>query len=162
MPKATQFDLALTRPRPTPAPRKLTASPLASGTTKALRNRRLRLYRLIERTKGIIAEIEAELSRRGAKLVGPPRHRGKPLPFRHNELPRLCLNALRTTGCPTHVREIAASVLAAKGLDPLDRHLADATVKRARDVLLLHKRKGIVRLVGLQRARTARWALVEG
>jgi hypothetical protein len=29
-----------------------------------------------------------------------------------------------------------------------------------RDVLLLLKRKGIVRLVGLQRARSARWALV--
>ena len=51
-------------------------------------------------------------------------------------------------------------VLAGKGLDPLDRALADATVKRMRDVLLL-KRKGITRLVGLRRARSARWALVE-
>jgi hypothetical protein len=38
--------------------------------------------------------------------------------------------------------------------------IADATVKRARDALLLHKRKGIVRLVGLQHARSARWAQV--
>jgi hypothetical protein len=59
-----------------------------------------------------------------------------------------------------HVREITALVLAGKGLDPLDRALADATVKRMRDVLLL-KRKGITRLVGLRRARSARWALVE-
>jgi hypothetical protein len=123
--------------------------------------RRLRLYRLIERTQATIAEIEAELTRRGTKLTGPPRHRGKPLPFRHNELPRLCLNALRVAGRPMHVREIVAAVLNTKGLDPLDRDLTDATVKRARDVLLLLKRKGVVRLVGLQRARSARWALVE-
>jgi hypothetical protein len=61
-----------------------------------------------------------------------------------------------------HVREIAAAALNTKGLDPLDRDLTDATVKRARDVLLLLKRKGVVRLVGLRRARSARWALVEG
>jgi hypothetical protein len=41
-------------------------------------------------------------------------------------------------------------------VDPLDRALADATVKRMRDVLLLLKRKGVTRLVGLQRARSAR------
>jgi hypothetical protein len=159
MSRQTQFDLALIRPRPGPAARKLPASPHATSPTKILRMRRLRLYRLVERTQGTIAEIEAELSRRGAKLTGPPRHRGKPLPFKHNELPRLCLNSLRAGGGPMHVREIGAQVLTAKGLDPLDHSLADATVKRVRDVMLLHKRKGIVRLVGLQRARSARWAL---
>ena len=142
-------------------PRKLPAFPHADSPTKVLRNRRLRLYHLIERTQGTIAEIEAELGRRGAKLPGPPRHRGKSLPFRHNELPRLCLNTLRMHGAPMHVREITATVLTGKDLDPLDRALADATVKRMRDVLLLLKRKGIVRLVGLQRARSAQWALME-
>jgi hypothetical protein len=160
MPKATQFDLALVRPRPEPGPRKLPPSPLATCPNKVLRMRRLRLYRLVERTQGIIAEIEAELTRRGAKVTGPPRHRGKPVPFRHNELPRLCLNALRAAARPMHVREITALVLTGKDLDPLDRALADATVKRMRDVLLL-KRKGVTRLVGLQRARSAKWALVE-
>jgi hypothetical protein len=61
-----------------------------------------------------------------------------------------------------HIREIATAAPNTKGLDPLHRALTDATVKRARDVLLLLKRKGIVRLVALQRARPARWALVEG
>jgi hypothetical protein len=60
-----------------------------------------------------------------------------------------------------HVREISAQVLAGKGLEVQDRALADATVKRMRDVLLLHKRKGIVRLVGLQRARSAKWGVVD-
>ena len=162
MPKATQFDLALTRPRPTPAPRKLPPSPLATSATKVLRVRRHRLYGLVERTQGIIAEIEAELTRRGAKLTGPPRHRGHPSPFRHNELPRLCLNVLRRLGVPTHVREIVATILTAKGLDPLDRTLADATAKLAREALRQHKRRECVRLVGLQPARSARWPLVEG
>jgi hypothetical protein len=148
MATATQFDLALIRPRPAPTPRKLPAFPHASSPSKVLRMRRLRLYRLIERTQGAIAEIESELARRGAKLTGPPRHRGKPLPFRHNELPRLCLNALRLAGRPMHVREITASILAGKGLDPLDNARADATVKRMRDVLLLLKRKGVTRLRG--------------
>jgi hypothetical protein len=161
MSQASQFDLALVRPRPAPTPRKLPAFPHADSPAKVLRNRRLRLYRLVERTQTTIAEIEAELIRRGARLTGPPRHRGKPLPFRHNELPRLCLNALRTTGRPTHVREIAAIVLGCKGLDSFDRALADATVKRTRDCLLLLKRKGVVRLVGLQRARSAQWGLSE-
>jgi hypothetical protein len=58
-----------------------------------------------------------------------------------------------------HVREIIAMVLTGKGLDPLDRALADVTVKRMRDVLLLLKRKGVTRLVGMQRARSARRAL---
>jgi hypothetical protein len=36
------------------------------------------------------------------------------------------------------VREIAAAILTAKGLDSMNRVLADATVKRLRFVLLLH------------------------
>ena len=39
---------------------------------------------------------------------------------------------------------------------------AEATMKRVRDVLLPLKRKGIVRFLGLQLARSARWALAEG
>ncbi len=160
MPRPAQFDLALTRPRPAAtSPRR--RNPDLQGNNRVLRNRRLRLYRLIERTQGIIAEIKAELYRRGAVLTGPPRRRGKPLPFRHTELPRLALNVLRATGRAMHVREITALVLTGKGLDPLDRALSDATVKRARDVLVLLKRKGITRLVGLQQARSARWALAE-
>ena len=160
MPKATQFDLALIRPRPEAVPRKLPPSPHATSPNKVLRMRRLRLYRLVERTQATIARIEAELTRRGAKLTGPPRRRGKPLPLRHNELPRLCLNVLRGAGRPMHVREITDLVLTGKSLDPLDRSLAGATVKRMRDVLLLLKRKGVTRLVMLQRARSARWALM--
>jgi hypothetical protein len=158
--KQPEFDLALLRPRAAPAPRTLPPSPHATSPSKVPRMRRLRLYRLIERTQATIAEIEAELSRRGAKATGPPRHRGKPLPFKHNELPRHCLAVLRAAGRPMHGREITALVLAGKGLDPLELPLADATVKRMRDVLLLLKRKGVTRLVGLQRARSARWVLV--
>lgn len=161
MPKTSQFDLALVRPRPEPVPRRLPPSPLATSATKVLRVRRHRLYRLIERTRSIITEIESELQARGVPMTGPPRRRTKPLPFRHNELPRLCLNALRAAERPMHIREIAAVVLRAHGLDPLDRALADTTVKLAREVLRQQRRKGFVRLVGLQRARSARWTLTE-
>jgi len=84
------------------------------------------------------------------RAAPPERGGGKPLPFRHNELPRLCLNALRRADQPMHVRGITAMVLTGKGLDPLDRALADATLKRMGDALLLLKRKGVTRLVGLQ------------
>jgi hypothetical protein len=139
------------------------APPIASchQPEQVLRNRRHRLYGVAERTQAIIAEIQAELSRREPKLTGPPQRRGKPLPFNHNELPRLCLNVLQGAGQPMHVREITAVVLTGKNLDPLDRALVDATVKQMRDVLLLLKRKRVPRPVGLQRARSARWALVE-
>jgi hypothetical protein len=60
-----------------------------------------------------------------------------------------------------HVREIAATILAAKGLDPMDRALADATVTRTRFVPLMHQHKGFARLVGLERAGSALWALAE-
>jgi hypothetical protein len=119
------------------------------GPTRTLRNRRIRLYRLIERTQATIAEIEDELRSRGVTILGPPKRHGHPLPFRHNELPRLALNVLRANGQAMHVREIAAAVLTGKRLDPMDRALADATVKRMRFVLLQRKRKGIVRLIGL-------------
>ena len=42
-----------------------------------------------------------------------------------------------------------------KGLDALDRALADATVKRMRDVLLLLKRKAVTPLVGRRTAQVA-------
>jgi hypothetical protein len=102
----SQFDLALTRPRPATKPVKAPPRSLhAAG--HVLAKRRHRLYRLIERTQATIAEIEAELRSRGAVINGPPRHYERTLPFKHNELPRLCLNILRVTGRPTHIREIA-------------------------------------------------------
>jgi len=51
-------------------------------------------------------------------------------------------------------------ILTAIDLAPFDHGLADATIKRMRDVLALLRRKDVTRLVGRQRARSARWALV--
>jgi hypothetical protein len=108
MPKATQFDLALTRSRP--APKSVKPPPRSIQAAGAvLAKRRYRLYHLVERTQATIAEIEAELRSRGAVINGPPRHYERTLPFKHNELPRLCLNILRVNQRPTHIREIVAS-----------------------------------------------------
>jgi len=71
------------------------------------------------------------------------------------------LNVLRADRQIVHDRKIIATILAAKGLDTMDRALTDATVKRMRFAQLLRKREGIVRLLGLQRARSARWAQVK-
>ena len=161
MPKPTQFDLALTRPRSAPKPVKPPARSIqAAGAVLA--KRRHRLYRLIERTQATIAEIEAELRSRGAVINGPPRHYERTLPFKHNELPRLCLNILRVNQRPTHIREIVARVLRDKGLDPLDKALADVTVHRARDCMLHMRRKGVVVMVGALHSKSAKWTLVDG
>jgi hypothetical protein len=161
MARPAQYDLALTRPRETPEPRRQPPSPLPTSSTPVLRTRRYRLYRLVERTQATIADIDAELSRRGIDVSQPPPHRKKPLPNRHNELSRFCFNTLRTTGRAMHVREIAALAVAAKGLDSLDRVAADDAVKRVRNALALYRRKGLIRLIGAGRATSVRWALVE-
>ena len=49
-----------------------------------------------------------------------------------------------------------------KGLDPLDRALADATVHRARDCMLHMRQKGVVVMVGALHSKGANWVLVEG
>jgi hypothetical protein len=73
---------------------------------------------VIERTQATIVEIEDELRERGVTILGAPKRHGHPLPFLHNELPRLALNVLRANGHAMHVREITAAILTAKGLDP--------------------------------------------
>jgi hypothetical protein len=87
------------RPDPSASARAQAPEPRTTGRHPyILRNRRIRLYRLIERTQVTIAEIEDELRHRGVVLAGPPRRHGHPLPFRHNELPRIALNVLRARG----------------------------------------------------------------
>jgi hypothetical protein len=162
MPKATQFDLALIWPRPEPSPCRLPASPHATSPSKVLRNRRLRLYRLIERTEGVIGEIETELYRRGASLTGPLRRPGQASAVQTQRTAAPLPERAARRWAPYARPGDHATVLTGKGMDPLDRALADATVKRMREVLALLRRKGGARLVGLQSARSARWALVEG
>jgi hypothetical protein len=54
-----------------------------------------------------------------------------------------------------------AKVLRDKGLDALDRALADATVHRARDCMLHMRQKGVVTMVGALHSKGARWVLVD-
>ena len=87
-------------------------------TIQLLRSRRARLHRFIERIQETIAEIEAELRRRGVDPGKPPRARPRKSPFRHCELPRLCIGALRAAGRPLHICDLVAAVLATKRLTP--------------------------------------------
>jgi hypothetical protein len=66
------------------------------------------------------------------------------------------------TEVAAHTREIIGKAFKVKGLDPLDSPPADATVKRAREALLLHKRKGIVQLVGAAHAKSVKWGWWRG
>ena len=77
-----------------------------------LRSRRIRLHRFIERTQETIADIEAELRRRGVDPGKLPKARLRTSPFRHSELPRLCIGALQDAGRPLHIRDLVSAVLA--------------------------------------------------
>jgi hypothetical protein len=160
IPRPAQFDLALTRPRPAAKPINAAARSLqAAGHVLATRG--WRLCRLIERIQATIANIEVELRSRGAFINGPPQRYQRTLPFRPNELPRPCLNILRANGRPTHVREIIARVLRDKGLNLLDRALADAAVHPARDCLLRLWQEGVMRLIGALHSKGSRVELVD-
>ena len=61
-----------------------------------------------------------------------------------------------------HIWEIIGKAFKVKGLDPLDSPPADATVKQALEALLLHKRKGIVQLVGAAHTKSVKWGWWRG
>jgi hypothetical protein len=64
----------------------------------------------------MIADIEAELRRRGVDPGKPPKPRLHMSPFRHSELPRLRIAALRDAGRPLHIRDLVSAVLAIRGV----------------------------------------------
>ena len=95
------------------------------------------LQRFLDRPCSDFSASAAECgkSRRSAAAIaeiGPPCHNQRSLPFRHNEIPRLCLNVLRALGMPCTSGRLPAAILAAKGLDPADAALAGVVVQRVR------------------------------
>jgi hypothetical protein len=134
---------------------------LVSTAVTNLRNRRARLYKLIDRTRETIAEIEAELSRQGIDVSKPPRryHPARPV-FRTGDIPRACLDVLREAEGPLKVWEIVARMLRAKGLHPADAATMEAAVRQLRPVLRKYRKRGVVRLLGGERGRMCRWEMV--
>lgn len=121
-----------------------------------------RLRERIHLNEAKIAQIDAELAELGAtSRNSPPRPRNRSPHFAHGELPRRVLDILRGASGPLHIREVAAAILAAKGLDPTDRTLADWTVKHARKALGGFRDRGLVRLIGKRPERDARWTLAD-
>jgi hypothetical protein len=87
-----------------------------SRRIQLLRSRRIRLHRFIERTQETIADIEAELRRRGVDPGKPPKARLRTSPFRLSAFSRLCIGALREAGHPLHIRDLVSAVLAIRGV----------------------------------------------
>src|ERR1700720_3534317 len=86
-------------PAPDPLPPRIARrrEPLPK-TIQLLRSRPPRLHRFIERTQETIAEIEAELRRRGVDPGRPPKPRLRTSLFQRGERPRLCITVMRNTG----------------------------------------------------------------
>ena len=68
--------------------------------------------------------------------------------FPRHELPRLCRAALEASTGPISTREIAAHVIAAKGLDGQDRHLRKAIAYKVVNVMRRWERERKASRVG--------------
>jgi hypothetical protein len=134
---------------------------ISETSASTLLRRRLNLCRAIERDQAIVAEIDAELRRRGIEpgLMSPLRQNRSPL-FRNNELPRLCLAIMRRATAPMHIRELARAVLTEKRADLMDPRLLEWTVKRVRDVLGMYHARGLLRMVGYPQSKNVRWEII--
>ena len=89
-----------------------------------------------------------------------PKRRYRRAPyFGRNELSRLVLTTLRTTGEPIGIEEISRRVVAAKGFDPKDADVRTAIRERIRPIITrLHKQDTIE---GVSGGRGSKWKLAE-
>lgn len=125
--------------------------------------RRARIIKAVARSQTVIAEIEAEIRRRGLEPVEYKPSRRLSLPgFKQGEIGALCLGILRRASAPLRMREIAALVARQKDLDQTDAALMAAVTDRARGALEATNRRGVTCLVGAPTSRSVRWCLTAG
>lgn len=121
-----------------------------------LRRARVRCHKQLKQTEALLAGYRAKLAEIEAKIyaIAPeidlPFRFHKPNPvFARGEMTRLVLEILRDADCPLSMREIAAQMIARKGIATLERRLIDHTHKRLSCVLAgLHKR-GRIQMVSV-------------
>jgi hypothetical protein len=152
---------------------------LASGCGMSDQSKNHAVSRLIAKRAelaGIIATLQKELDQHRADLthidgalrvlcvdldpmsIRPKRHYRRSRYFAHNELTRLCLDALREAdGLPIGADRIADQIIAAKGFDIRDAALRAAIRQQAGSVLKRLHRRGIAEPNG--KGRGARWRL---
>jgi hypothetical protein len=89
--------------------------------------------------------------------IAPKRTNRRSLYFGHNELHRLTLGTLRVAGGPIAARDIAASIMRAKGIEANDRATQRMIAGRVASQLREMLKRGAVVRTGERNA--ARWAL---
>ena len=123
-----------------------------------LRAKRARLAGEIIQAQEIVARRTKELLALDAvirmfspecdpEMIAPIRPASHGLFFQYRELGRLCLDALRIAGKPVMLDQIAAHVIAAKGLSADDPHIRRHVTNTARASLLRQVQKGRVRRI---------------
>jgi hypothetical protein len=116
-----------------------------------LRRARVRCHKQLKQTEALLAGYKAKLAEIETVIfaIAPeidlPFRFHKPNPvFARNELTRIVRNVLREADRPLLMREIAAGMIARKGIRLIERSLIDHTHKRLSAVLsVMHKRGGI-------------------
>jgi hypothetical protein len=125
----------------------------------ALVRKRAELAGRIEHCQLELRHLIAELDHVDATIrifnpdVDIPAIRSKPVPPRHaafkGEVTRVVLDTLREAEAPVTSREIALTLMEARGLNPDDRELSIIMVKRVCACLRAQRMKGLVRMAPL-------------
>ena len=138
-----------------------------SRTAETLRNKRADIARSIDEYEARLAQARADLAHMDAAIaIFSTSDDGKPIRpyvdmhrlFKRGELAAISREALKDG--PRNTRELALSVMAAKGLDTGDKVLAKAIAYRLIHALRIQARNG--KIVGIGKQKAARvWRLAE-
>src|SRR5580700_6129279 len=139
----------------------------------ALREKRALVAGLIEKLERKLEQHRADLTHIDGvlRLFQPDRDPGEIKPkrtyarrtryFAHNELSRLCMDALRAAdGALMTTDAIAGRIIEAKGFDAADAALRKAIGEQSLALLRSFRKRGIVEQIGL--GRGVRWKLTGG
>ena len=141
---------------------------MANPELTALRSKRIRIHRQLDKLEPLLASyraklayIEAQIQEIAPELPLPTRHRTyQPNPyFARGELPRVAMKIMRESGGPMAIRTIAASALALKGCRTPDRRIFKMTRVRLAQMFGRLDAKGVTVKVGS--GRGTRRALAE-
>ena len=122
-----------------------------------LRRARVRCHKQLKQTEALLTGYQAKLAEIEARIfaIAPeidlPFRFHKPNPvFARGEMTRLVLTVLREADRPLLMREIAAALMARKGIAALERRLIDHTHKRLSCALAAMHKRGSIRMVSVR------------
>lgn len=122
-----------------------------------LRRARTRCHKSLKQAEALLALYQAKLADIEARIyaIAPemdlPARFHKPNPvFARGEMTRLALDVLRDADRPLLMREIAAAMVARKGVGLLERRLIDHTHNRLSCVLATMHKRGRITMVSVR------------